>query len=57
MVPYKTQIAEQVRILEETGQLALTKQYIQHGTVSVYEHCLAVAACQLPSGRTFSYSR
>ena len=45
MVPYKTQIAEQVRILEETGQLALTKQYIQHGTVSVYEHCLAVAAC------------
>ena len=45
MVPYKTQIAEQVRILEETGQLALTKQYIPHGTVSVYEHCLAVAAC------------
>ena len=30
--------------LERTTRFSMTKEFIQHGTVSVYDHCLSVAA-------------
>ena len=43
----KAELASQVRAtaqeLERGGRLALTREFIQHGDVSVYEHVLSVA--------------
>ena len=39
------EIREQISALSKEGRLAQTTDYIQHGTVSVYEHCLSVTRC------------
>ena len=39
------EIREQISALSKEGRLAQTMDYIQHGTVSVYEHCLSVTRC------------
>lgn len=39
------EISEQISVLSKQGRLAQTTDYIQHGTVTVYEHCLSVTKC------------
>lgn len=36
-------IQKKLRYLETVGRLNETKNYIQHGSISVYEHCVNVA--------------
>lgn len=36
-------IQKKLRYLETTGRLNETKNYIQHGSISVYTHCVNVA--------------
>ncbi len=42
---YENAVKKEVRWLEYIGNLSDTKQYIQHGDVSVYNHCVSVALC------------
>lgn len=42
MISYKNEIQKNIDYLEKEGRLSLTKQFMQHGNVSVFEHCVAV---------------
>ena len=46
------------RQLAQTGRLGLTREFIQHGDVTVYTHVTSVGgACPLPSAWAASVSR
>lgn len=40
---WENQIGELASRLERESRFSMTKEFIQHGTCSVYEHCLRVA--------------
>lgn len=48
-------IRSQVRQLERTGRFASLRQYRQHGSCSVYDHSLKVAALSLRIGRSLPF--
>ena len=51
MTFYEEEIQKNIDNLEKEGRLSLTKGFIQHGNVSVYEHCLAVCVCSIKIAR------
>ena len=51
MTFYEEEIQKKIDNLEKEGRLSLTKGFIQHGNVSVYEHCLAVCVCSIKIAR------
>ena len=51
MTFYEKEIQRNIDYLEKEGRLSLTKDFIQHGNVSVYEHCLAVCVCSIKIAR------
>ena len=51
MTFYEEEIQKNIDNLEKEGRLSLTKDFIQHGNVSVYEHCLAVCVCSIKIAR------
>ena len=51
MTFYEEEIQKNIDTLEKEGRLSLTKGFIQHGNVSVYEHCLAVCVCSIKIAR------
>ena len=51
MTFYEEEIQKNIYNLEKEGRLSLTKGFIQHGNVSVYEHCLAVCVCSIKIAR------
>ena len=54
MTFYEEEIQKNIDNLEKEGRLSLTKGFIQHGNVSVYEHCLAVCVCKGVNKRSFA---
>ncbi|MDD3252081.1 MAG: HD domain-containing protein [Lachnospiraceae bacterium] len=46
---HSVKIQQQIAALEQNGQFVRNHAYIQHGSISVYEHCVAVAnrSCQI----------
>lgn len=51
MTFYEEEIQKNIDNLEKEGRLSLTKGFIQHGNVSVYEHCLEVCVCSIKIAR------
>lgn len=51
MTFYEEEIRKNIDNLEKEGRLSLTKDFIQHGNVSVYEHCLSVCICSIKIAR------
>lgn len=47
MISYEKEIQKNIDYLEKEGRLSLTKQFMQHGNVSVFEHCVAVCLCSI----------
>lgn len=45
------EISRQISALSAEGRLAQTSDYLQHGRVSVYEHCLSVTRCSCDIAR------
>ena len=42
---YKSQIRNQISLLEQSGEFNKNHDFIQHGSISVYDHCVDVALC------------
>lgn len=40
---YETLIAEEIERVSRSSRFLLTREFLQHGNISVYRHCLAVA--------------
>ena len=45
-------IQKKLRYLETFGRLSETKNYIQHGSISVYTHCVNVARMSVKIAKT-----
>lgn len=53
MQPQKDEVDVVMKELEKTGRMECMKQCIQHGDISVYEHCVRVAVMSLVIAELF----
>ncbi len=53
MQPQKEEVDVVMKELEKTGRMECMKQCIQHGDISVYEHCVRVAVMSLVIAELF----
>lgn len=53
MQPQKDEVDVVMKELEKTGRMEYMKQCIQHGNISVYEHCVRVAVMSLVIAELF----
>lgn len=48
-------VEKMAEVLERDGRFGQTKKLMQHGDISVYEHCIRVAICSLKMARTLKW--